>query len=194
MDLLDLEIEEGRVPSNFRDRSRELGVVPLTLHVPFCNSFDEYMQLIFRTKDSFYRAESSLNFKKGLELLEKYTGLNDDPDLKELITSYDDDRYIFSGEFGRFTEYVFSKKGVRAITASKWKEGIAFSFFKGDDCIRLHLPTQNNDLGKIYLTGDMIHKLNLLVKRASDLTFGDTCILFNYDMLYRERYSNKYNI
>ena len=194
MDLLDLEIKEGRVPRDFRDRARKLGVVPLTMHVPFCDYFDECMQLIFRTKDDFYIVESNLNFKKGLELLEKYTGLNDDPDLKELITSYDDDRFIFSGEFGRFTEYVFSEKGVRAITAGKWKEGIAFSFFKGDDCIRLYHPTQKKDLGKIYLTGDMIHKLKLLVKRASDLTFGETCILFNYDMLYRERDSNKYNI
>lgn len=64
MDLLDLEIEEGRVPSNFRDRSRELGVVPLTLHVPFCNSFDEYMQLIFRTKDSFIGLKVVLTLRR----------------------------------------------------------------------------------------------------------------------------------
>ena len=182
MDLLDLEFEEGRVPRNFKDKSKKMwDVLELVNYTPLADYFRQSIRIAFQ-------AEDRLNFKKGLELLDNYTNLKDDPDLREMILSYDDDRLIFSSEFAPFDEYVFSKKGFRAITAGmSWKEGIAFSYLRREDCIGLYLPSQGKSLGKIYLEDKLISKLNTFIDRYSRFHGGKTFIFHGFDKLYVEK-------
>lgn len=178
MDLLDLEIKDCRVSSDFKDKSIKLwDVSVLANYVSLADYFDELIRTAFKV-------ENSLNFKKGLELLDDYASLKSDPDFRETILYYDDDRLVFSSEFSPFNEYVFSKKGFRAIITKGWKEGVVFSYLRWENCIRLYSPSQGKGLGKIYLEDDLISKMNIFIERYSKLHNGKTFIFHDYDKLY----------
>lgn len=179
MDLLDLEIKDCRVSSNFKDKSIKLwDVSVLSSYISLADSFDEFVRTAFKVE------KGSLNFKKGLELLDDYTNLKDDPDFRDTILYYDDDRLVFSSEFSPFTEYIFSQKGFRAIITKGWEEGVAFSYLRWENCIRLYSPSQGKSLGKIYLKDDLISKMNIFIERYSKFHNGKTFIFNGFDKLY----------
>lgn len=114
-------------------------------------------------------------FEAGMELLENYSDLDEDFDLKEYIMDHDDDEHEeFASNFGYFKDLVFSKEGVRGLTTSNWSDGVAFTYRLSEGVLELYVPSYNKVLGIIKISANTKAKLTDIVKKANSMTSGKT--------------------
>lgn len=114
-------------------------------------------------------------FVAGMELLESYSDLDEEFELKEYVMYADDDDYEeFASNFGYFKDLVFSKDGVRGLTSANWSDGVAFTYRPSEGVLELHVPSYDKDLGIIKISSNTQAKLSDLVKKASTMSAGKT--------------------
>ena len=116
-----------------------------------------------------------------MELLENYSDLDEEFELKEYIIAYDDDDYEeFASNFGYFKDLVFSQKGVRGLTTSNWSDGVAFTYRLSEGVLELYVPSYNKDLGIIKISANTQAKLTNIIKKANAMTSGKTFFTDGY--------------
>lgn len=168
MDLLKLELQQGRLPKDFLSQLRPVSPANISKFNVLVTTFDQTIRSVFATPDANL-------FQAGIKLLEDYSDLDEEYELKDYIRCADDDDYEeFSDNFYSFKDYVFSKDGVRGLTSANWSEGIAFTYRVSECVLELYVPSLNKDLGVIYLSSATKTKLNELVKKASTMSAGKT--------------------
>lgn len=110
-----------------------------------------------------------------MELLENYSDLDEEFELKEYIIVYDDDDYEeFASNFGYFKDLVFSQNGVRGLTSANWSDGVAFTYRPSEGVLELYVPSYGKDLGIIKISANTQAKLTDIVKKANAMTSGKT--------------------
>ena len=168
MDLLNLELQQGRLPKDFLAKLKPISSVNISKFNILVTTFDQTIRSVFASPDNKL-------FQAGMKLLENYSDLDEDFELKEYIMYADDDDYEeFSDNFYSFKDYVFSKDGVRGLTSANWSDGIAFTYRVSECVLELYVPSLNKDLGVIHLSSATKTKLNELVKKANAMTSGKT--------------------
>lgn len=166
MDLLDLELQQGRLPNNYLVQLKS-SVSNLSKIANLERSFDKVIQSVFESP-------SKELFRSGMKLLMDYSEL-DGYEFKEYeIAHYNDDYSEYASIFANLKNYVFSKDGVRAITYGFWKDSIAFTYRRSLGVLEVHLPSENKDLGIIHLSSESKSKLNTIIEKASTMTAGKT--------------------
>lgn len=167
MDLLDLELKQGRLPSNYLAQLKGINPQNTSKVAKLEEAFNETIQSVFESPDNKL-------FHSGMKLLMDYSEL-DGYEFKEYeIAHYNDDYSEFASIFASSKNYVFSKDGVRALTDEFWEDNIAFTYRRSLGVLELYLPSENKDLGIIHLSSETKAKLNNLITRASTLTSGKT--------------------
>lgn len=168
MDLLNLELQQGRLPKDFLAKLKPISSANISKFNVLVTTFDQTIRSVFASPDNKL-------FQAGMRLLEDYSDLDEDFELKEYIMYADDDDYEeFSDNFYSFKDYVFSKDGVRGLTSANWSDGIAFTYRWSLGVLELHLPSENKDLGIIHLSAETKSKLNKLITTASVMSSGKT--------------------
>ena len=168
MDLLNLELQQGRLLKDFLAKLKPISPANISKFNVLVTTFDQTIRSVFATPDANL-------FQAGIKLLEDYSDLDEEYELKDYIRCADDDDYEeFSDNFYSFKDYVFSKDGVRGLTSANWSEGIAFTYRVSECVLELYVPSLNKDLGVIYLSSATKTKLNELVKKASTMSAGKT--------------------
>lgn len=167
MDLLDLELQQGRLPSNYLARLKGINPQNTSKIAKLEETFSKVIQSIFEspTKELF---------RSSMKLLMDYSEL-DGYEFKEYeIAHYNDDYSEYASIFANLKNYVFSKDGVRALTNELWEDNIAFTYRRSLGVLEVHLPSENKDLGIIHLSAETKAKLNDLITTASAMTSGKT--------------------
>lgn len=167
MDLLKLELQEGRLPKTYMAQVKDINPMNTGKVAELEHSFEEIVQALFEspTKELF---------RSGMKLLMDHSEL-DGYEFKEFeIAHYNDDYSEYASIFASLKDYVFSKDGVRALTKENWEDNISFTYRKSLGVLELHLPSQNKDLGIVHLSSETKAKLNALITKASTMTAGKT--------------------
>lgn len=114
-------------------------------------------------------------FETGIDILEHYSDLDEEFELKDYIRLSDDDDYEeFASNFGYFKDLVFSKEGVRGLTSVNWSVGVAFTYRLSEGVLELDVPSTNGILGIIKISASTQAKLTDIVKKANAMTSGKT--------------------
>lgn len=168
MDLLRLELQEGRLPQDFLSQLKPVSPTNATKIESLKEAFGKAIRSVFESPDDEL-------FEAGMELLENYSDLDEEFDLKEYIMDHDDDEHEeFASNFGYFKDLVFSKNGVRGLTSANWSDGIAFTYRTSLGVLELTVPSLDKDLGIIHLSPTTKSKLKDLVEKASTMSAGKT--------------------
>lgn len=174
MDLLKLELQEGRLPQDFLLQLKPVSSANISKFNVLTTTFDQTIHSVFKSPNDQL-------FQAGIKLLEEYSELDEEFDLKEYIRLSDDDDYEdFADNFYSFKDYVFSKDGVRGLTSANWSDGVAFTYRVSEGVLELYVPTYSKELGIIQLSVSTQTKLNDLVKKASTLSAGKTFFTDGY--------------
>lgn len=167
MDLLDLELQQGRLPQNYLAQLKGINPQNTSKVAKLEETFNNIIQSIFESPTQEL-------FRSGMKLLMDYSEL-DGYEFKEYeIAHYNDDYSEYASMFASLKDFVFSKDGVRALTKENWEDDIAFTYRKSLGVLELHLPSQNKDLGIVHLSSETKAKLNALITKASTMTAGKT--------------------
>lgn len=167
MDLLKLELQEGRLPQDFLSKLKPISKANLSKFNVLVTTFDQTIRSVFASPNEDL-------FNTGLDLLTEYSEL-DEIDFKDYIMAADGDDYEdFANNFYSFKDYVFSKDGVRGLTSANWSDGIAFTYRISLGVLELTVPSLDKDLGIIHLSPTTKSKLNDLVEKASTMSAGKT--------------------
>ena len=167
MDLLKLELQEGRLPQEFLSKLKPISKANLSKFNVLITTFDQTIRSVFASPNEDL-------FNTGLDLLTEYSEL-DEIDFKDYIMAADGDDYEdFANNFYIFKDYVFSKDGVRGLTSANWSDGIAFTYRISLGVLELTVPSLDKDLGIIHLSPTTKSKLNDLVEKASTMSAGKT--------------------
>lgn len=168
MDLLKLELEQGRLPQDFLSQLKPISSANISKFNVLTTTFDQTIRSVFESPNDQL-------FQTGIKLLEEYSELDEEFDLKEYIRLSDDDDYEdFADNFYSFKDYVFSKDGVRGLTFANWSNGMAFTYRVSEGVLELYVPTYQKELGIIQLSSSTQTKLNDLVEKASTMSAGKT--------------------
>ena len=166
MDLLKLELEQGRLPQDFLEQLKPISKNNVSKFDVLTTTFDQTIRSVFSSPDDEL-------FSAGINLLENYSEL-DEIDLKEYIMAADGDEYEdFADNFYCFKDYVFSKDGVRGLTYAGWVAAVAFTYRLSEGVLEVY-SYDSGDLGIIKLSPSTQSKLNSLVKKASTMSAGKT--------------------
>lgn len=146
MDLLNLELQQGRLPKDFLSKLKPVSQANISKFNVLVTTFDQTIRSVFASPDNKL-------FQAGMKLLEDYSDLDEEFELKEYIMYADDDDYEeFSDNFYSFKDYVFSKDGIRGLTSANWSDGIAFTYRVSEGVLELYVPSLDKDLGVIHLS------------------------------------------
>lgn len=157
MDLLNLELQEGRLPKDFLSLLKPVSASNISKFNVLTTTFDKTIRSVFA-----YPNEEL--FSAGITLLENYSEL-DEIDLKEyIIVAEDDDYEDFADNFYCFKDYVFSKDGVRGLTYAGWVSAITFTYRLSEGVLEVY-SYDDGDLGVIKLSPSTKAKLSDLVKK-----------------------------
>lgn len=167
MDLLDLELQQGRLPNNYLAQLKGINPQNTSKVAKLEETFNNIIQSIFESPTQEL-------FRSGMKLLMDYSEL-DGYEFKEYeIAHYNDDYSEYASIFASLKNYVFSKDGVRALTTEFWEDNIAFTYRRSLGVLEVHLPSENKDLGIIHLSAETKAKLNDLITAANAMTLGKT--------------------
>lgn len=167
MDLLDLELKEGRLPKTYMAQVKDINPMNTGKVAELERSFEEIVRAVFESPTQEL-------FRSGMKLLMDYSEL-DGYEFKEFeIAHYNDDYSEYASMFASLKDYVFSKDGVRALTKENWEDDIAFTYRRSLGVLGIHLPSQDKDLGIVFLSSETKAKLNALITKASTMTAGKT--------------------
>ena len=168
MDLLNLELQQGRLPKDFLAKLKPISPANISKFNVLVTTFDQTIRSVFASPDNKL-------FQAGMKLLEDYSDLDEEFELKEYIMYADDDDYEeFADNFYSFKDYVFSKEGVRGLTSVNWSEGVAFTYRLSKGVLELDVPSRNGVLGIIKISASTQAKLTDIVKKANAMTSGKT--------------------
>lgn len=168
MDLLKLELQEGRLPPDFLQQLKPVSSANASKIEALKEAFGQAIRSVFESPDEEL-------FRAGMELLENYSDLDEEFELKEYIIAYDDDDYEeFASNFGYFKDLVFSQNGVRGLTTANWSDGVAFTYRPSEGVLELHVPSYDKDLGIIKISANTQAKLTDIVKKANAMISGKT--------------------
>ena len=174
MDLLNLELEQGRLPQDFLSQLKPVSTVNASKIESLKEAFGKAIRSVFESPDDEL-------FEAGMELLENYSDLDEEFELKEYIIAYDDDDYEeFASNFGYFKDLVFSQNGVRGLTSANWSDGVAFTYRPSEGVLELYVPSYGKDLGIIKISANTQAKLTDIVKKANAMTSGKTFFTDGY--------------
>lgn len=174
MDLLKLELQEGRLPQDFLSQLKPVSSANTSKIEALKEAFGKAIQSVFESPDDEL-------FEAGMELLENYSDLDEDFELKEYVMYADDDDYEeFASNFGSFKDLVFSQNGVRGLTSANWSDGVAFTYRPSEGVLELHVPSYNKDLGIIKISARTQADLTDIVKKANAMTSGKTFFTDSY--------------
>lgn len=174
MDLLKLELQEGRLPQDFLSQMKPVSSANASKIEALKEAFGKAIQSVFESPDDEL-------FEAGMELLENYSDLDEDFELKEYVMYADDDDYEeFASNFGSFKDLVFSQNGVRGLTSANWSDGVAFTYRPSEGVLELHVPSYNKDLGIIKISARTQADLTDIVKKANAMTSGKTFFTDSY--------------
>lgn len=166
MDLLKLELQEGRLPQDFLSKLKPISKANLSKFNVLVTTFDQTIRSVFASPNEDL-------FNTGLDLLTEYSEL-DEIDFKDYIMAADGDDYEdFANNFYSFKDYVFSKDGVRGLTSADWVAGVAFTYRPSEGVLEVYSPDEG-DLGVIKISPSTKAKLSDLVKKASTMSAGKT--------------------
>lgn len=166
MDLLRLELQEGRLPQDFLSKLKPISKANLSKFNVLVTTFDQTIRSVFASPNEDL-------FNTGLDLLTEYSEL-DEIDFKDYIMAADGDDYEdFANNFYSFKDYVFSKDGVRGLTSADWVAGVAFTYRPSEGVLEVYSPDEG-DLGVIKISPSTQAKLSDLVKKASTMSAGKT--------------------
>jgi hypothetical protein len=166
MDLLKLELQEGRLPQDFLSKLKPISKANLSKFNVLVTTFDQTIRSVFASPNEDL-------FNTGLDLLTEYSEL-DEIDFKDYIMAADGDDYEdFANNFYSFKDYVFSKDGVRGLTSADWVAGVAFTYRPSEGVLEVYSPDEG-DLGVIKISPSTQAKLSDLVKKASTMSAGKT--------------------
>jgi len=166
MDLLKLELQEGRLPQDFLSKVKPISKANLSKFNVLVTTFDQTIRSVFASPNEDL-------FNTGLDLLTEYSEL-DEIDFKDYIMAADGDDYEdFANNFYSFKDYVFSKDGVRGLTSADWVAGVAFTYRPSEGVLEVYSPDEG-DLGVIKISPSTQAKLSDLVKKASTMSAGKT--------------------
>lgn len=166
MDLLKLELQEGRLPQDFLSKLKPISKANLSKFNVLVTTFDQTIRSVFASPNEDL-------FNTGLDLLTEYSEL-DEIDFKDYIMAADGDDYEdFANNFYSFKNYVFSKDGVRGLTSADWVAGVAFTYRPSEGVLEVYSPDEG-DLGVIKISPSTQAKLSDLVKKASTMSAGKT--------------------
>lgn len=166
MDLLKLELQEGRLPQDFLSKLKPISKANLSKFNVLVTTFDQTIRSVFASPNEDL-------FNTGLDLLTEYSEL-DEIDFKDYIMAADgDDHEDFANNFYSFKDYVFSKDGVRGLTSANWVAGVAFTYRPSEGVLEVYSPDEG-DLGVIKISPSTQAKLSDLVKKASTMSAGKT--------------------
>lgn len=166
MDLLKLELQEGRLPQDFLSKLKPISKANLSKFNVLVTTFDQTIRSVFASPNEDL-------FNTGLDLLTEYSEL-DEIDFKDYIMAADGDDYEdFANNFYNFKDYVFSKDGVRGLTSADWVAGVAFTYRPSEGVLEVYSPDEG-DLGVIKISPSTQAKLSDLVKKASTMSAGKT--------------------
>lgn len=174
MDLLNLELEQGRLPQDFLSQMKSVSSANASKIEDLKEAFGKAIRSVFESPNDEL-------FEAGMELLENYSDLDEDFELKEYVMYADDDDYEeFASNFGYFKDLVFSKEGVRGLTTANWSDGVAFTYRPSEGVLELYVPSYNKDLGIIKISSNTQAKLTDVVKKANAMTSGKTFFTDGY--------------
>lgn len=166
MDLLKLELQEGRLPQDFLSKLKPISKANLSKFNVLVTTFDQTIRSVFASPNEDL-------FNAGLDLLTEYSEL-DEIDFKDYIMAADGDDYEdFANNFCSFKDYVFSKDGVHGLTSADWVAGVAFTYRPSKGVLEVYSPDEG-DLGVIKISPSTQAKLSDLVKKASTMSAGKT--------------------
>lgn len=166
MDLLKLELQDGRLPQDFLSKLKPISEANLSKFNILVTTFDHTIRSVFASPNEDL-------FNTGLDLLTEYSEL-DEIDFKDYIMAADGDDYEdFANNFYIFKDYVFSKDGVRGLTSADWVAGVAFTYRPSEGVLEVYSPDEG-DLGVIKISPSTQAKLSDLVKKASTISAGKT--------------------
>jgi len=173
MDLLDLELQQGRLPQNYLAQLKGINPQNTSKVAKLEETFNNIIQSIFESPTQEL-------FRSGMKLLMDYSEL-DGYEFKEYeIAHYNDDYSEYASIFASLKNYVFSKDGVRALTNEFWEDNIAFTYRRSLGVLEVHLPSENKDLGIIKISANTQAKLTDIVKKANAMTSGKTFFTDGY--------------
>ena len=174
MDLLKLELEQGRLPQDFLSQMKSVSSANASKIESLKEAFGKAIRSVFESPDDEL-------FEAGMELLENYSDLDAEFELKEYVMDHDDDEHEeFASNFGYFKDLVFSKDGVRGLTSSNWSDGVAFTYRPSEGVLELYVPSYGKDLGIIKISANTQAKLTDIVKKANAMTSGKTFFTDGY--------------
>lgn len=175
MDLLKLELQEGRLPQDFLSQLKPISSTNATKVEALKEAFGKAIRSVFESPNDEL-------FEAGMGLLENYSDLDEEFDLKEYIMDHNDDEHEeFASNFGYFKDLVFSHKGVRGLTTANWSDGVAFTYRPSEGVLELSVPSYNDeDLGIIKISSNTQAKLTDIVKKANAMTSGKTFFTDGY--------------
>ena len=174
MDLLKLELQEGRLPQDFLSQLKPVSSANASKIEALKEAFSKAIRSVFESPDDEL-------FEAGMELLENYSDLDEEFDLKEYVMDHDDDEHgEFASNFGYFKDLVFSQKGIRGLTSANWSDGVAFTYRLSEGVLELYVPSYNKDLGIIKISANTQAKLTDIVKKANAMTSGKTFFTDGY--------------
>ena len=166
MDLLKLELQEGRLPQDFLSKLKPIIKSNLSKFNVLVTTFDQTIRSVFASPNEDL-------FNTGLDLLTEYSEL-DEIDFKDYIMAADGDDYEdFANNFYSFKDYVFSKDGVRGLTSAVWVSGVVFTYRPSEGVLEVY-SLDEGDLGVIKISTSTQAKLCDLVKKASTMSAGKT--------------------
>lgn len=168
MDLLKLELEQERLPQDFLSQLKPVSKANASKIESLKEAFGKAIRSVFESPDEEL-------FRAGMELLENYSDLDEEFELKEYVMYADDDDYEeFASNFGYFKDLVFSQNGVRGLTSSNWSDGVAFTYRPSEGVLELYVPSYGKVLGIIKISANTQAKLTDIVKKANAMTSGKT--------------------
>ena len=174
MDLLKLELQEGRLPQDFLSQMKPVSSANASKIEALKEAFGKAIRLVFESPNDEL-------FEAGMDLLENYSDLDEEFELKEYVMYADDGDYEeFASNFGYFKDLVFSQNGVRGLTTANWSDGVAFTYRPSEGVLELYIPSYNKDLGIIKISANTQAKLTDIVKKANAMTSGKTFFTDGY--------------
>ena len=174
MDLLKLELQGGRLPQDFLSQMKPVSSANASKIESLREAFGKAIRSVFESPNDEL-------FEAGMELLENYSDLDEDFELKEYVMYADDDDYEeFASNFGSFKDLVFSQNGVRGLTSANWSEGVAFTYRPSEGVLELYVPSHDKVLGIIKISTNTQAKLTDIFKKANAMTSGKTFFTDGY--------------
>lgn len=173
MDLLDLELQQGRLPNNYLAQLKGINPQNTSKVAKLEETFNNIIQSIFESPTQEL-------FRSGMKLLMDYSEL-DGYEFKEYeIAHYNDDYSEYASIFASLKNYVFSKDGVRGLTSANWSDGVSFTYRPSEGVLELYVPSHDKDLGIIKISANTQAKLTDIVKKANAMTSGKTFFTDGY--------------